>query len=214
MLRVGLTGSIAVGKTFVAGVLAELGCYVLDADRAAREVVEAGTPGLRALVAAFGADILLADGTLDRARLGAIVFADEHKRQLLNSILHPFIIERQDEQLREWEAGNPDGIGVIDAALMIESGGYRRFDKIVVVHCRPEIQLERLMARNKLTREEAERRIAAQMPQEEKMQYADYLIETSEGFESARQETERVYHALRAEAALRRGDAETKNKLE
>ncbi|HVF54568.1 MAG TPA: dephospho-CoA kinase [Pyrinomonadaceae bacterium] len=206
MLRVGLTGSIAVGKSFVAGVLAELGCYVLDADRAAREVVEAGTPGLKALVAVFGKSILLADGTLDRAGLGAIVFADEAKRQLLNSILHPFIIERQDEQLRQWEMSNPEGIGVIDAALMIESGGYKRFDKIIVVHCRPEIQLERLMARNSLTREEAARRIAAQMPQEEKKRYADYLIETSEGFESARQETEKVYRALRAEEEKRRKD--------
>lgn len=207
MLRVGLTGSIAVGKSFVAGVLAELGCHVLDADRTAREVVEAGTPGLSALVSAFGRDILLANGTLDRARLGAIVFANETQRQLLNSILHPFIIERQDEQLRQWEMSNPEGIGVVDAALMIESGGYRRFDKIIVVHCRPEIQLERLMARNSLTREEAARRIAAQMPQDEKKRYADYLIETSEGFESARQETLKVYHALRAEAEKRRGDA-------
>lgn len=205
-----MTGSIAVGKSFVAGVLAELGCHVLDADRAARDVVEAGTPGLSALVSAFGKDILLGDGTLDRARLGAIVFADESKRQLLNSILHPFIIERQDEQLRQWEMSNPEGIGVVDAALMIESGGYRRFDKIIVVHCRPEIQLERLMARNSLTREEAARRIAAQMPQDEKKRYADYLIETSEGFESARQETLKVYQALRAEAEKRRVDALTR----
>lgn len=207
MLRVGLTGSIAVGKSFVARVLAELGCHVMDADKAARDVVEAGTPGLRALTAAFGTDILLADGTLDRARLGAIVFADEKKRQLLNSILHPFIIERQDEQMQHWEASDPEGICVVDAALMIESGGYKRFDKIVVVHCQPEIQLQRLMARNNLSREKAARRIAAQMPQDEKIRYADYLIETSEGFESARRETERVYHELCAEAALRRGDA-------
>jgi dephospho-CoA kinase len=202
-----MTGSIAVGKTFVAGVLAELGCHVLDADQTAREVVEAGTQGLQAVVAAFGAEVLRADGTLDRARLGAIVFADEKQRQLLNSILHPFIIERQDEQLRRWEAEDPDGIGVVDAALMIESGGYRRFDKLIVVHCRPEAQLARLMARNDLTREEAARRIAAQMPQEEKKRFADYLIDTSEGFESARRETERVYDALRSEALMKHGDA-------
>ncbi|HEX8493403.1 MAG TPA: dephospho-CoA kinase [Pyrinomonadaceae bacterium] len=214
MLRVGLTGSIAVGKSFVAGVLAELGCHVMDADRAAREVVEAGTPGLSALAAAFGTGILLADGTLDRARLGAIVFADEQKRQLLNSILHPFIIERQDEQMRQWELIDPAGICVVDAALMIESGGYKRFDKLVVVHCRPEIQLERLMARNNLSREEAALRIAAQMPQDEKIRYADYLIETSEGFESARRETERVYHALCAEVRKRRGDAGTGGRVD
>jgi dephospho-CoA kinase len=207
MLRVGLTGSIAVGKSFVAATLAELGCHVLDADQTAREVVEGGTRGLQAVVAAFGEDVLRPDGTLDRARLGALVFADEKQRQLLNSILHPFIIERQDEQLRQWAAIDPEGIGVIDAALMIESGGYKRFDKLIVAHCRPELQLERLMARNHLTREEAARRIAAQMPQDEKKRYADYLIDTSEGFESAREETARIYDALRAEAAKRRADA-------
>ncbi len=198
MLRVGLTGSIGVGKSFVAAVLAELGCYVLDADQTAREVVAKETPGLRAVVEAFGEGILREDGTLDRARLGAIVFADETKRVLLNSILHPFIFAAQDEQLLRWETQDPHGIGVIDAALMIESGGYTRFDKLIVGHCRPEIQLQRLMARNNLTREEAVRRIAAQMSQEEKLRYADYRIDSSDGFDSARAQTENVYHQLRA----------------
>jgi dephospho-CoA kinase len=197
MLRVGLTGSIAVGKSFVSTVLAELGCRVLDADQTAREVVAAGTEGLRAVVEAFGDEVLLPDGSLDRSRLGALVFADEGKRTLLNSILHPYIIAAQDEQLRRWEAEDPTGIAVVDAALMIESGGYRRFDKIIVVHCRPEIQLERLMARNSLTREQATHRINSQMPQEEKMRYADFLIDTSEGFESARRQTAEVYGTLR-----------------
>src|ERR1700680_3382895 len=103
MLKVGLTGSIAVGKSFVLGVLAELGCHVLDADGTAREVVMRGTSGLKAVVEAFGDDVLKGDGTLDRAKLGAIVFGDETKRQQLNSILHPFIIAAQDKQMREWE---------------------------------------------------------------------------------------------------------------
>lgn len=197
MLRIGLTGSIAVGKSFVSAVLAELGCHVLDADRTAREVVAPGTPGLRAVAEEFGQEILLPDGSLDRARLGAVVFADESKRLLLNSLLHPYIIAAQDEVLRRWEMEDPRGIGVVDAALMIESGGYRRFDKIIVVHCRPEVQVERLMARNALSREEALRRIGAQMSQEEKMRYADFLIDTSEGFEAARQRTAEVYEALR-----------------
>src|SRR5712691_9806133 len=124
MLRVGLTGSIGVGKSFVAGVLAELGCHVLDADRTAREVVEPGSPGLSAIAEAFSDEVIREDGTLDRERLGSLVFADEDKRALLNSILHPHIISRQDGFLREWEATDPEGIGVIDAALMIESGGY------------------------------------------------------------------------------------------
>jgi dephospho-CoA kinase len=207
MLRVGLTGSIAVGKSFVAGVLAELGCQVLDADRTAREVVEVGTQGLLAVVEAFGDEVLEEDGTLDRARLGALIFADESKRQRLNSILHPFIIAAQDQELRRWETEDPRGIGVIDAALMIESGGYRRFDKIIVVHCNPLVQLERLMARNHLTREEAASRIAAQMPQEEKKRYADYLIDTSEGFDETRRQTELVYGALKNSIEIDEGAA-------
>ena len=196
MLRVGLTGSIGVGKSFVASVFEELGCHVLDADQTAREVVMPGTPGLKALTGAFGEDILNSDGTLDRKQLGALVFADETQRQRLNHILHPFIIARQDEILSEWEKDDPDGIGIVDAALMIESGGYRRFDKLIVVHCRPEVQLERLMLRDKLSRDEAQRRIDSQMPQEEKQRFADYLIDTSDGFEPAREQTTKVYKEL------------------
>ena len=163
MLKVGLTGSIAVGKSFVLAVLAELGCHVLDADQTARAVVEPGTTGLKAVVEAFGEEVLNRDGTLDRSRLGAIVFADEEQRQRLNAILHPFIIAAQDDQLRRWQEQDAKGIAVIDAALMIESGGYRRFDKLIVVHCRPEVQLQRLMSRDDLSRDEATRRVAAQV---------------------------------------------------
>ena len=197
MLKVGLTGSIAVGKSFVLGVLAELGCRVLNADVTAREVVAPESPGLQAAVDAFGTEILLPDGGLDRARLGSLIFADEQKRLRLNSILHPFIIAKQDEQMRKWESEDPKGIAVIDAALMIESGGYRRFDKLIVVHCRPEVQLQRLMLRDGLDREQAEQRIKAQMPQEEKKKFADFLIDTSDGFESAQEQTEAVYQQLR-----------------
>jgi dephospho-CoA kinase len=199
MLRVGLTGSIGVGKSFVTGVLAELGCHVLDADDTAREVVAANSPALGEVVAAFGIEFLQPDGALDRAKLGALVFGDEDKRKRLNSILHPYIIAAQDQRLREWETEDPDGICVVDAALMIESGGYRRFDKLIVVHCRPEVQLQRLVARNKLTREEAQQRIGAQMSQEEKKKFADYLIDTSDGFEATRKRTEEVYGELRKE---------------
>src|ERR671921_1832567 len=119
MLRVGLTGSIAVGKSFVSGVLAELGCRVLDADAVARHVVEPGAEGLRAVAEAFGETVVRPDGTLDRARLGRIVFGDEGKRRLLNSILHPLIIAEQDAWLRRREEEDPRGVGVVDAALMI-----------------------------------------------------------------------------------------------
>jgi dephospho-CoA kinase len=196
MLKVGLTGSIAVGKTFVLNVLRELGARTIDADAIAREVVEPDTAGLKAVVEEFGAGILKPEGALDRAKLGGIVFADEAKRQKLNSILHPFIIARQDEILQAWESETPDAIAVVDAALMIESGGYQRFDKLVIVHCRPEIQLKRLRKRDDLALEEAERRIASQMPQEDKKRYADYLIDTSDGFESAREQTAAVWQRL------------------
>jgi dephospho-CoA kinase len=196
MLRVGLTGSIGVGKSFVASVFEELGAHVLDADQTAREVVMPGRPGLKAITDAFGEEILNADGTLNRKQLGVLVFADEAKRQQLNALLHPFIIARQDQILKEWEAKDPDGIGIVDAALMIESGGYRRFDKLIVVHCRPEVQLERLMLRDKLSLDEAQRRIDSQMPQEEKQKFADYLIDTSDGFDLTREQTIKVYKAL------------------
>lgn len=191
------------GKSFVSGVLAELGCHVLDADETAREVVEPGSPGLREVVAGFGESVIQSDGTLDRAALGALVFADAGKRAALNSILHPYIIAQQDERLREWEALDPDGIAIIDAALIIESGGYKRLDKLIVVHCRPDVQLERLMARDQLPRADAERRIASQMPQEEKKRFADYLIDTSDGFETARRRAVEVYAELSSLAKKR-----------
>jgi dephospho-CoA kinase len=205
MLRVGLTGSIGVGKSFVSSVLTELGCPVLDADETAREVVEPGSPALRDILNVFGPDILRKDGTLDRSKLGALVFANADKRSTLNSILHPYIIAQQDNRLREWETTNPKGIAVVDAALMIESGGYKRFDKLIVVHCREDVQLQRVMARNKLSREEAERRIAAQMPQEEKKKFADYLIDTSDSFDAARKRTTEVYEELRADLERKDG---------
>lgn len=208
MLRVGLTGSIAVGKSHAVAILRELGCHVIDADQTARDVVAKDSEGLRRIVAEFGREVLQPDGTLDRARLGAIVFADKERRERLNSILHPLIIAAQDEEMRRFEVSDPEGIGIVDAALMIESGGYRRFDKIVVVHCRPEIQIERLMKRNNLSRDEALRRIAAQMPQEEKMRYADFLIDTSEDYETTRARILEVFQKLKAlsKAQSRKGE--------
>jgi dephospho-CoA kinase len=202
MLRVGLTGSIAVGKSFVSGALAGLGCHVADADQIAREVVEPGTVGLQRIVEAFGPVALREDGTLDRAALSAVIFADGEKRALMNSILHPLIMAEQDALLDRWEREDPRGVGVIDAALLVESGGHRRFDKLVVVHCRPEVQLERLMRRNGFTREEALARIGAQLPQEEKLKHADFAIDTSGGFDETRARVSEVYAELRRLAAL------------
>jgi dephospho-CoA kinase len=196
LLKIGLTGSIAVGKTFVTEVFRELGCFVLDADKTAREVVETGTIGWQKTVENFGTEVLNADGSLNRAVLGAIVFTDAEKLKLLNSILHPLVFERQNEWLAAVEAEDSKAIAIIDAALMIESGGYKRFDKIIVVWCQTDIQIERLMKRNNFSRVEAERRVAAQMPQVEKKQYADFLIETTKGFADAKRQTEIVFKEL------------------
>lgn len=201
MLRVGLTGSIAVGKSFVSAVFAELGARVLDADLTARAVVAPGAEVLRKIVEKFGGEVLRSDGALDRQKLGAIIFADAAKRAELNALLHPLIIEAQDEWLRACEKDDPRGVAIIDAALMIESGSYKRFDKLVVVWCRPEIQLARLMRRDRLDEAAARQRIAVQMAQEEKKTFADYLIDTSEGFDAARRQTEAVYADLLSLAA-------------
>jgi dephospho-CoA kinase len=201
MLRVGLTGSIAVGKSFVSGVLVGLGCHVVDADVLARKVVEPGTEGLRNIVEAFGVGALREDGTLNRAALSSVIFADEEKRALMNSIMHPLIMAEQDALLRQWEQEDPLGVGIIDAALLIESGGFRRFDKIIVVHCRPEVQLERLMRRNGLSREDALARISSQLPQSEKLKHADFAVDTSGGFDETRSLVEDVYEQLHRLAA-------------
>lgn len=200
MLKIGLTGSIAVGKSFVCGCLGELGCHVLDADLTAREVVAKGTDGLAEIVRHFGDNVLLSDGQLDRKKLGAIVFSDKGKRESLNSIVHPRVIEAQNKWISEIEKQDPDGIAVIDASLMIESGGYKRFDKLIVVWCEPAIQLKRLMLRDELSEESAKMRIAAQMPQDEKKRYADLLIDTSLGFGDTRRQVERVVSQLRIES--------------
>jgi len=198
MLKVGLTGSIAVGKSFVCEVLRELGCFVLDADLTAREVVAPGTEGLNQIVKEFGEVVLNTNGELNRELLGSIVFREPKKRERLNSIIHPRVIESQDQWMMERERENPHGIAVIDAALMIESGGYKRFEKLIVVWCEAEVQISRLMKRNGLSREGAILRITSQMPQDEKKRFADYLIDTTNGFDETRRLTTLVFEELRA----------------
>lgn len=209
MIHAGLTGSIAVGKSFVLNVFAQLGCHTVDADVIAREVVRRGTQGLAAVAREFGETVLDADGNLDRAALGAIVFKDEAKRLRLNAILHPRIISHQQALQREWEQAAPEGVSVVEAALIIEGiiaskseverrdAIYHRFDKLIVVHCRSDVQLQRLMTRNNIDEAEAVRRISAQMPQAEKMLYADYLIDSSDGFDEAQRQTKSVYDELK-----------------
>jgi dephospho-CoA kinase len=195
MLKVGLTGSIAVGKSYVLSVLAELGCVTFDADKIAHLVMEPGRPAYDDILREFGT-VLSVDGSIDRKKLGTIVFADEGRRKRLNEIVHPRVIEEQNRLLGEAEARDPNGIAVIDAALMIESGGYKRFDKLIVVYCDRETQIERLMRRAHVTRQDAEQRIAAQMTSEEKLRYADYRINTGGTFEETRQRVVAVHTDL------------------
>ena len=190
MLTVGLTGSIAVGKSYVCQILRDAGFPVLDADVTAREVVAGGTPGLASIIAAFGPEVILETGEMDRSRVASIVFSDAEKLQLLNSIIHPLVFEAQDKWLREQAELFPEGVAIVDAALMIESGGYKRFNKLIVVWCDADIQLRRLMARDGFDEATAKARIASQMPQDEKKRFADYLIDTSRGFKDTRIQVE------------------------
>ncbi len=196
MLKVGLTGSIAVGKSFVCEVFRGLGVPVCDADQTAREVVEPNTKGYFQIVESFGNDVLEPNGEINRGKLGAIVFSDEAKRQLLNSIVHPLVFESQNVWLQQLEEKKSDKLAIIDAALMIESGSYKRFDKIIVVWCEPKMQLERLIKRNKLDIKDAEKRINAQMSQAEKKCFADFLIDTTNGFDAISTQVSEIFRQL------------------
>jgi len=197
MLKVGLTGGIGTGKSHVAKTFIELGCYVFDADKIARQVVEPGEVGFEKVVAEFSKEILAEDGTIDRAKLGQVIFSSPEKREKLNQILHPIIIDKQDSLISETINQDPNAIVIIDAALMIETGSYKRFDKLIVVYCDKESQIERVMKRNNLSRSEVENRINSQMPSDEKRKYADIEIDTSGSFKETEDKVKVVYQELK-----------------
>ncbi len=204
-LLVGLTGGIATGKSTVSALLRGLGCVVIDADQLAREVVEPGQPALAAIVEEFGAGVLRPDGTLDRQRLGAIVFADGARRRRLEEITHPAIRRRFLEHLERLAADGFAGIVVFDAPVMIETGSHRLMDRMVVVVADEETQLARLMARDGLAREEALRRVRSQMPVADKARLADYVIDNSGDRAATEAQVRRVHAALLADLAARSG---------
>ena len=178
-LVLGVTGNIASGKSTVAKELARRGAAVLDADQLAREVVESGSSVLKKLVKLFGTEILHPDGNLDRDRLGQMVFADVKVRAMLNQIMHPEIAKKSVERLQNLRS-NPDlPLIVYEAPLLFEVGAESRVDKVLVVKIDPEEQLKRLMVRDRLSEEKAQQRIAAQMPQQQKLERADYIIDNS-----------------------------------
>jgi dephospho-CoA kinase len=203
-LLVGLTGGIATGKSTVSAMFAHLGAKVVDADLLAREVVMPGQPALAEIAREFGPAVLQADGQLDRKRLGAIVFADPARRRRLEEITHPAIHVRQQRILSVFEEEAWEGVVIWDAAVLIESGGAKQMDRLVVVFADPATELRRLMARDHMSEEEARGRIATQMPVAEKAKLADYVIDNS----GSRAETERqvreVYGKLLDDLRARR----------
>lgn len=176
MMKVGLTGGIGSGKSEVARLFARCGAVVVDADRIAREVVEPGTPGLRAVVAEFGPEILAADGSLDRARLGAVVFADSGRLAALNAIVHPLVAERSAELER---AADPDATVVHDVPLLVENGLAPHYDRVVVVDASSGTRLDRLTRLRGMTEAEARSRMAAQATREERLAVADVVIDNN-----------------------------------
>lgn len=201
MLRVGLTGGIATGKTTVGQMFVELGCHLIDSDQITHKLFEPGQEVHAAVVRAFGPAIVAADGTIDRKILGDIVFKDSTARAKLNILVHPAIIRRQQEFLSEVAQKDPLGIGMVSAALMVEIGTYKNYDRVVVVSCQPDEQRKRLKARSGLSHEQIEARILAQMPMEEKVKYGDFVIDTSGDLAATRRQVEQVNSKLRESAA-------------
>jgi dephospho-CoA kinase len=195
MLRIGLTGGIACGKTVVRKRLEERGIRALDADTVVHRILATDGEAIGEIVKEFGDSVAAPDGTIDRKALGALVFSDPTARERLNGIVHPRVYrEIEGFFAKAAESGEP--LAVVDAALMIETGSFRKYDRVIVVHCRRDQQCSRLMARSGLSAEDAERRIAAQMPIEEKRAYGDFLVDTSGTLEETLARTDSLAEEL------------------
>ena len=203
-LLVGLTGGVATGKSTVSAMFAALGCLIIDADRLAREVVEPGQPAHTQIVSAFGPGVLRPDGGIDRKALGAVVFADPAARARLESITHPAIRARVRARLAELTAAGFDGIVILDAPVMVESGDSRDVDRLVVVTADEPAQVARQQARDGLGPDDARRRIRSQMPLDEKARLADYLIDNSGELAATEARVREVHRALGQELDARR----------
>ncbi len=196
MLHVGLTGNIASGKSHAALLFAELGAHIIDADAVVHELLASQTRTYEKIVNAFGKQILRPDGSIDRRNLGQVVFSDSEKRQLLNSITHPDVAAEILRRIFDLEQLYPSGIVIVDAALMIETGGYKMYDKLIVVTCDPVLQISRLTTRDHWTAEEARARMESQMAIEEKLKFADYTIDNSGTLKQTREQVEAIYRDL------------------
>jgi dephospho-CoA kinase len=201
MLRVGLTGGLASGKSTVATILAGLGCKVVDADRIVDELYQPGQAGHAALVRAYGRSILAPDGSVDRVRVAALVFATPEATRRLNDLIHPLVLEREARMIADEtaRAGDEPSIFVVEATLLLESGGRERYDRIVVVDLDPERQLERAVRRG-MDPADARRRIERQMPRAQRIAAADYVIDNSGDEEELETRTRELYAQLIADA--------------
>jgi dephospho-CoA kinase len=201
MLRIGLTGGLASGKTFVGRVLADLGCFLIQADDLGHQVMLKGAEAYPAILAEFGPNILTEADEIDRRKLGAIVFAQPERLAKLNAIVHPAVRVRSNALAAAFAAAfaaqDPHGIIVYEAAILVETGSFRDYDKLIVASCTEEQQIERAVMRDHFTREEVLNRLHRQMPLEEKVKYADYVIDTSGTKEHTLDQTRTVYASLR-----------------
>ena len=204
MLIVGLTGGVASGKSTVSRILREEGAYLIDADQIARELVQPQTPAWRALIDAFGEEVLEKDGSIHRKKLAALVFSHPEKRERLNQLLHPRIKEETQRRVKEIGQRDPEAIVVIDAALLVETGAYREMDWLIVVFSTEAQQIERLEKRNGMRPEEARQIISAQMPLEEKLKVADGVIRNEGSIEETKRKAKEVFQELRG-LALQKG---------
>jgi dephospho-CoA kinase len=196
MLKVGLTGGMACGKSFVAAALGKLGCHIIEADDVGHEVLNPGGEAYDAVIDEFGDEILDERGMIDRARLGGLVFGDPAKLEKLNAIVHPAVRARASRQFREIGVRDPHGVVVYVAAILIESGAYKEVDKMIVVSCGREKQIERAMHRPDASEASVLARLERQMPLEKKKEFADYIIDTSGAKEDTVRQTEIVYKDL------------------
>ncbi len=196
MLIVALTGGIASGKSVVAKILEELGCYIHHADKIAHNLMEPEKPAWKKIVTHFGIKILNEDKTINRSRLGKIIFSDKKERRFLNELIHPLVLEKKKEVINRLEKEGHYNIFISEAALTIEAGFAEFFDKIILTYCKKEVQIKRLMERDGISRKQTIKIIKSQMQPQEKLKYADYIIDSSSTLQSTVEQTERVYRNL------------------
>ena len=198
MLRVGLTGGLASGKTFVGHALADLGCYLIEADKLGHDVLAPGGEVHDAVVHEFGDAILDQEGNIDRRKLSALVWDQPERLAKLNSLVHPAVWKREDRKMAEIEKSDPQAIVVVEAAILVETGSYKRFDRLIVVTCTAEQQMERAVKRGPYGKEEVLARLSRQLPLAEKIRVADYVIDTSGDKEHTLEQVRAVYSSLRS----------------